>query len=273
MAQRKPKRKHKKYTAPTTQRISFKAAKDFLVEERLKDIRETNLGRTVITDFGEIKIHPDADVLDMSKDVLGTLLIEETLAEEHDDFDEEDDLQQYLFYENLAKKFPNEPCFAHERMLSYINLDRAEKASELVIENYKKFKGYLPIDLYYGLHIYNKEYESTVEEIFGNKLNLHEIYPERTCFKKEEVAKFFLLQSLHFVEQNDLEKAEIFANYLENLDYNKQKVAALFLIIREKRNPIKLKIRKWLIIGVLISIIVGVVWGIIALIQWIIGLF
>lgn len=242
----------------------------FLANQKLKEAANF---QAFETEIGTIKIHPDADILSIPKATLAKVLVYQARYE--DDFDEDDDIQMMMYSKQLAKEFPELPHLAYELANVYRSFERDDLAHEMIIENYQKFKGEILIDVRYVMSIYEAEKRFLNEEVFGAALNPHDIYPNRSFFTREEIMQYLIIQANYNINKGNLDIAQNLANTigLFTSENNNLLIKTLNFGIRKKRNPLKYKIRRYFMIGLILLIVVGVIWGVVALVRWIIGWF
>lgn len=273
MAKRKPtprKRKSSDDKDPIV--ISMNDLADKLIWDNFQKSIDENTAKKVLTDFGEITIHPDAQTVTLSKKAMGVLLMEDISAEETGE--EPDDLEYLLHVEKMYERFPEEPQFAFERAKAYLELGKAEKAKKLIFQNYEKHKGFLPIDLMYGHFRYEQEGVNLRKEIFGDQINLHKIYPKRQAFTETEFLEYAILQAIWYAKEGEYETARKIASSIGLLKPDAQIVQTRLLVeIGKIQHPRKAKALRAMLILVIVGLLIGLIWGIFALGRWIIGLF
>jgi hypothetical protein len=241
----------------------------FLATEKLKEAANF---QAFETEIGTIKIHPDADILSLPKATLAKLLAYEVVHA--DEFDEDDEIEFVRYLEKMVAEFPDLPHLAHQLVDVYRHFNRDEDPEELAIENYKKFKGELLIDVRYMASIHDEEGRFTNEEIFGDILNPHDIYSNRSFFTTEELINYLSTQIYYYINNGNPDIAQKLVNTLEVItSENRRTIQGLNFEIRKKRNPIRYKIHRYLMIVLMLLIVVGVIWGVVALVRWIIGWF
>lgn len=193
---------------------------------------------------------------------------------ENEIVEEDDVLDDLLFTEKALEKYPNEPIFFKDKFNSLILLNKPEKAKKILYERYDDFKGYIMIDVLYGKFLFNDDNINRRKDFFGDKFNPHEIYPKREAFTPAEMIEYFALQSLYFTEERDFEAARKMAFYAGEINSGGRLVSKnLYRKINKKENPLKYKIKRYFILGSTLLVAALIIWGIVALVQWIIGLF
>ncbi|MEM1119236.1 MAG: hypothetical protein AAGJ18_02230, partial [Bacteroidota bacterium] len=184
--------------------------------------------------------------------------------------EEDDSLGRLIFFEKLYDKYPNEPFIAHAIVECYYNLKKKEKAQALTVNNYEKYKGYPLIDVGYMELKHDLDQEDVMEEIFGKGLNIHEIYPNFKAFDADLVARIYLVAGMLCVKRGDLATAKDCLTVVNEIS----NVSGLFLktkIDHAEKPWLKWKSRFFVLLLLLlvISIIGGVIWGIISLFKMI----
>lgn len=217
------------------------------------------------TPFGEIKIS-DGTLAFAFKNK-GVLLEVLTMNEE---IDEEDTLSRLVFFEKLNDKYPDEPYIAYEIAECYRELDKIEKAKALTISNYKKYKGFPLIDASYMMMKHDLDKEDVVDEIFGESLNIHEIYPAYTAFDTAMVAELYFVSGMIRVGRGELSTAKDCAEVVGQVDKRRG------LLLRSRVDFIENPWLKWktrfiglLLLLAIIGIVVGVIWGVISFFRMI----
>lgn len=242
----------------------------FLAREKLKEAANFE---TFETEIGTIKVHQDADILSIPKASLAKVLAYQAIHE--DEYDEDDEVQMMFYTKQLAKEFPDLPHLAYELANIYRRFETDELAHELVVKNYQKFKGEILIDVHYIMSTYEAEDIFLNKEVFGDALNPHDIYPNRAFFTKTELFKYLATQINYYITEGNLDVAQTLVNTIEAIvpEGNETIIKRLNFEIRKQRNPIRYKIQRFITIIFILLIIVGIIWGIVALIRWIIGWF
>ncbi len=257
MAKRKPTpRKRKNAEDKDTVIISMNDLADKLIWENFQKSMDENTVKKVLTDFGEITIHPDAQTATLSKKAMAALLLEDISAPETGD--EADDLENLLHVEKMYEMFPDEAQFAFERAKAYLELGKAEKAKKLIFQNYEKYKGFLPIDLLYGHFRYEQEGVNLRKELFGDEINLHKIYPKRQAFTESEFMEYVILQAIWYAKEGEYETARKIASSICLLNPDAKIVQTRLLVeIGKIQHPRKAKaLRAMLILIILLDKIV-----------------
>lgn len=217
------------------------------------------------TPFGEVMVN-DRMLVDnlKSKRVLFKLLkIDEAIKED-------DVLSRLIYLEKIKDQHPNEPFIAHEIAICYEDMEEWEKYNKTVEENYEKHQGYPSIDISYVAVNFDEYDKDIAGDIFGEELNIHQIYPRFKAFDSEMVVDFYATLSTIYKNRNELSIARKCAEIVKGLDDFKGQILEKRLDLIE--NPwLKRKIMFSLVILVLVilSVVVGIIWGIISFFQWI----
>ena len=240
------------------------STKNEIIELFLKSKKNEEDIEILETPFGEIFIHDNmlAHTL-KDKDVLFDL-------SKIDEVEEGDTLSKLIFLEKLKDQYPDEPFVAHEVSICYQGMKELEKYNTLVEENYEKHQGYPVIDIsYVGLNL--DEYDIDIaDDVFGKELNIHQLYPRFKAFDRETISQFYAILSVIYRDRNELLTARKCARIVALIDFERGDTLETYIDIIE---------RPWLkwkaiFLGVLIlllilSLIGGIIWGIISLFQWI----
>ena len=179
-----------------------------------------------------------------------------------------------IFIEKLVEKYPDESQFAVDRVRAYLRLEKFDKVQQIADKNYKEHKGNISIDTLYGRLKLDEHQSNLRQEIFGEFINPHEIYPQREAFSEAELIEYFTLQSLFQINEANYEKARKLADTLIGINEEASMTRLLLLTdIYAKENPGKLKRRRFALWAIIIIVAGLAIWGIVALVQWIFGLF
>jgi tetratricopeptide (TPR) repeat protein len=242
-----------------------------LAEKHLETLRQEAV-RTLKTQIGDFYIHDSGRAFSMSKKALGGLLFQE-LTEENE-YSTLDELEQIIFIEKLIDLFPNEADFHFEKAYAYLKLGKKEKAEKLMKSAYEQFKGYTPLDVLYGRLRFENDSINLRQELFGEELNPHKIYPNREAFTEAELIDYLMIQSLFLIEEKDFETAEILSFIIGKINPEAVEIerSLRYETIKQK-HPKKYKVLNFIVIMAKYLIIGLIIWGIVAFIRWIIGLF
>lgn len=234
-------------------------------EDLLKSIDFQEDLRVIETPFGDIKVHDGATLYTLKNK--GVLLEILTFNEK---VEEDNTIDRLIYFEKLKDKYPKEPYIAYEIAECYNQLERDEKYDELVVENFEKFRGYPAIDITYLILKFFRDEENLVEEVFGNALNLHIIYPEYKVFDIAVVTDFYFLLGMVSKKEKELELARKFAEIVSETDTRKGLILKTGIDFEEK------PWLKWrgnlmliLILVAILGIIGGILWGIVSVFQMI----
>jgi len=183
---------------------------------------------------------------------------------------EDDVLSRLIYLEKIKTKYPNEPFIAHEIAICYKDLEEREKYEKAVKENYEKYRGYPSVDINYVLLNFEKDGIDTLDDVFGNILNIHEVYPLHGIFDSKVVKDFYAILSDIYRVRNELLIARQCAEVVVEFDSLKGNV------LKQRIDFIEKPWLKWkanflllAIILLILSVIGGIIWGIISLFQWI----
>ncbi|MFK7980651.1 MAG: hypothetical protein AB8G86_11760, partial [Saprospiraceae bacterium] len=184
--------------------------------------------------------------------------------------EEDDVLSRLIYLEKIKIKYPNEPFLAHEIAICYEDLKEWEKYDKAVEENYEKYSGYPSIDINYVVLNFEKDGSDTLDDVFGNILNIHEVYPAYKMFDSKVVENFYAILSDIYRVRNELLIARQCAEIVIEFDSFKG------ILLKNRIDFIEKPWLRWksrLVMGAIIllilSIIGGIIWGIVSLFQWI----
>lgn len=90
----------------------------------------------------------------------------------------------------LIEGYPHIPLFYNYLSNAYLLIGDAPKAEETMIECYNKFPEYLFAKVGYANVLLKKGEGEKVPDIFENKTNLRDLYPEREVFHTSEFIAF-----------------------------------------------------------------------------------
>jgi tetratricopeptide (TPR) repeat protein len=118
-------------------------------------------------------------------------------------------LNQYL------ERFPKNPMLIHWLVAAQAAAGVDEKLiRQIAIDNYEAHPDYLHAKLTYAFILLNEKNIDLIEELFDESWDLEKIYPGKKKFHFLEVALFYELAVLYFLELEELEVAE---NHLRSL--------------------------------------------------------
>lgn len=234
--------------------------KNEIMELLLKTKKEEEGIEILETPFGELFIHDD--MLAHTLKDKGVLLDFSKIGDEV----EGDVLSKLIFLEKLKEQYPDEPFVAHEVSICYQSMKELEKYNTLVEENYEKHQGYPVIDISY-VALNHDEYNIDVaDEVFGKKLNIHQLYPRFKAFDRETISQFYAMLCAIYRDRNELVTARKCARVVGLLDSLRGDILEAHIDLIEK------PWLKWkaIFLGILIllfilSVIGGIIWGIIRL--------
>ncbi|MEM0991740.1 MAG: hypothetical protein AAF847_03530 [Bacteroidota bacterium] len=187
------------------------------------------------------------------------------------DAEQNNPLEHLIFLEKAKDKYPNEPFLENSIAECYLELGRKEAHQQKVEENFERFKGDPSIDLsYIRLKGKEEEAEQTFHKIFGEELNIAKIYPNFKAFDEAVICDFYTEAAFHYdqIKAYDMAKA-----CLEVVGIFKPREAIQLSELVDLRSDPKKK-RALLFKGILfllfvLAVIVGIIWGIVKLFQWI----
>ena len=90
----------------------------------------------------------------------------------------------------LIEGYPHIPLFYNYLSNAYLLIGDAQKTEETIIECYNKFPEYLFAKVGYANVLLKKGEGEKVPDIFENKTNLRDLYPEREVFHTSEFIAF-----------------------------------------------------------------------------------
>ncbi|GEM_PF-5952733 len=217
------------------------------------------------TPFGEILINDQMLLTTLkNKAIIFELL---KIGEE---IEESDVLSRLIYLEKLKDKYPNEPFLAHEISICYEDMKEWDKYDKAVKENYEKHRGYPSIDISYVSLNFDEYDTDLLDDIFGQAMNIHQVYPIFKAFDSKIVAAFYATLSTIYKNRNELLRARQCAEIVTQ--FNKLKGGILETRIDLIEKP-WFRWKSRLIIGgiilLILSVIGGIIWGIISLFQWV----
>ncbi len=252
---------------PVTPPLSGELAKEVLGALFAEGAYDKASVRELDTPFGPVRIAEDALIRSIRNKAL--LVDLSAGAPEDENYDL---LTELIRLEKLQVAYPGEPFLLREIAEHYSRLNEKEKSRACVVQNYERHRGYPLIDMDYAALIQDAENrDDIVQEVFGSDaLNPHVVYPAIKAFDIEEVDTFYALHALTFASQNSFEKAEQCLRVLERI--GSRRFAYVKTTLALKRHPWK----RWLgrlvllLLALLaLGLMVGLVWGIVRLVQWV----
>lgn len=120
--------------------------------------------------------------------------------------------------EEFQKKYPQLPEVYNLLTYIYVRLRKIKKAEKLTRENYTQNPDYLFAKINYADQCLRLNAPLKVLEIFQQKFQLNELYPERKTFHYSEIVGFMCLMSLYHLKVGDKERAEAYYLYAKEID-------------------------------------------------------
>ncbi len=118
--------------------------------------------------------------------------------------------------EKISKKYPDNQVVYNNLSAAYLRDGREDLADEITRKVYNKYPRYLYAMINLS-HIYLEQGETNkVKEIFENKFEIDEVFPDRDVFHSGEVEQFYLLMGRYNAMIGNLDQARHLRDYLEH---------------------------------------------------------
>lgn len=166
-----------------------------------------------------------------------------------------------LKLEKHLEKYPKVGMLYNLLTAAYHHAGREKDSEALIEKGYQNCPQYLFIKMSYARLCIKRKQMDKIPEIFNQKFDLTELYPDRKLFHESEAINFYGLMGEHYVYSKDLKKAWACYDYVKSIDPSDPVVEHLHRIIMVHSIP------KWKAYGI-IAIIIIVVLALIALIIW-----
>lgn len=130
--------------------------------------------------------------------------------------------------EALRVKYPDVPVLYNYLSVAYEEVGNAEKSNELVEQCYKLFPNYLWGQCsYVGMLFFVKHNHEAFNLVFGGKLDLCDVSPNREMFHVSEAILFYYMLGYHFAFHCDFAQASHMLSIIKKLDKNSYLVICL----------------------------------------------
>lgn len=240
---------------------------DVLGDILLKSTDGSKNIQTYDTPFGKLSVGEDVEMNELTNKrlFLDILAMEDT---------EGDPLNQLIAFEKLKDKYPNEPYIYQEIAHAHRRLGYDKEFEEEAENNYHRFKGNFSIDLNYFEFLYNQteiaEKEKIKKKIFGESLNLHQIYPTVKTFEGHSVFKFYSMMGISFLNNKEYQLAKDCNAIIQAIQPDTDDKMETMIRLREDSIY---RYKQYAIFGGLILLIIAVIgsviYGIVKFFQWI----
>jgi hypothetical protein len=130
----------------------------------------------------------------------------------------EQPVQAIPILEDLVKKHPGVVQFSNYLSSAYSGIGDEENAKRVVLELYKKEPDYLFAKINYADICMQDGDLDKVSEIFEDKYDLQEIYPDRDEFHVSEALGFSNVMCWYFIHKGDTTKASRYFDMMENIE-------------------------------------------------------
>jgi tetratricopeptide (TPR) repeat protein len=127
----------------------------------------------------------------------------------------------------LKNKYPHSSEIYNLLSYFYIRKRKAKKADLIIKENYKTNPDNLLAKINYADYLLRKKKFLDIKEIFNNKYDLRDLYPEKSTFHITEFRGFMVLMGLYHLAIKKTHEAECFHYLITRIDKNHQQVKFL----------------------------------------------
>lgn len=135
----------------------------------------------------------------------------------------------------LIKKYPDVPILYNYLSIAYKRMNREEKYEQTLLMLYETHPNYLFGRVGYAEYLLQKGEYSKIPEIFDNKYDLKQLYPNRKQFHVSEAAAFMGVMALYCIAIGNRDLAKRYSDILKQ-------VAPKYQVTRQvakKLNPIR----------------------------------
>ncbi len=220
----------------------------------------------VVTPFGVIKMREceitDLEYGDNMPLVYDTDSINEAL-------DGKDWIESVVLLEKAIEKHPKAVIFYFQLMESYDKLKEYGKSEYIADECYSLNKG-LPLVDIKAMSFQSEEDTVEYNFFYNEKLhNIHDAYPKRAHFHPIEISEYYCLLGECALNHQNIPLAEQCSEITQDVDPKSQKGYLLKMLIRNRKNPGKAKLKLVFGLILILSVIGLIIWGIYRLFAWI----
>jgi len=135
----------------------------------------------------------------------------------------------------LIKKYPDVPIFYNYLSVAYKSLGRKEEYEKTLLMLYETHPDYLFGRLGYAEYLLQKGEYSKIPEVFDNKYDLKQLYPNRNQFHVTEAAAFMGIMALYWIAIGDRDIAKRYSDMLKQVAPKHQVTRQ----VAKKLNPIR----------------------------------
>ena len=134
----------------------------------------------------------------------------------------------------MIKKYPDVPIFYNYLSLAYKILGRQEEHEQTLLMLYERYPDYLFGRVGYAEYLLQKGEYRKIPEVFDNKYDLKQLYPNRKQFHVSEAAAFMGIMALYWIAIGDRDLAKRYRDILKQVAPKHQVTRQ----VAKKLNPI-----------------------------------
>jgi hypothetical protein len=255
-------KKRKPRSKPQIQKINKRQSAGFIFDLYRQ---EAEIEDWEFPPVGIISLCEEAETLRI-KDPLVFLALTEGPVDTEEE--EQDLIELLVFYRNLAEQYPDEVLLHTEIAEIYLAMDEFDKHLQKVKENFERFQGNPAADMAYynALLLLGKEDEKSFNWLIAApESNIHDAYPDYDHFTTEEVIRYYSFRAIELVKKKDpdIDKVLLLLQLLDDNAY-KRILSRIFAL----RRPLLHRLSGWGCLVAVVLLVVGVIWGLVALIRW-----
>lgn len=149
-------------------------------------------------------------------------------------------------FARLYEMYPDHPPILNNLIIAYELDNQSDVAQNLEQILYERFPNYFFGKIKRALNLFEQGKHEEIPALFNNAFNIKDLYPERNVFHFSEVQKFSLVMLKYFCRINDLKRALVQYDIIDELSQHNEddilKVAKFELSRYYEKNTItKLK--------------------------------
>jgi tetratricopeptide (TPR) repeat protein len=144
---------------------------------------------------------------------------------------------------------------------SYAQVKREKEAEETIIRSYQNAPNYMFSKMSYARILMRDKKIAEIPKVFNHKLDLKELYPQRTVFHVSEAMNFYAVMGEYYANIKETQKAWACYDYVKSLDESDPAVQQLYRVVMVNSIP------RWKAALIVVGLVLLVI-AIIALISW-----
>jgi len=143
----------------------------------------------------------------------------------------------------FIRKYPKVPLFYNYLSVAHAQLGDFERRDVAIKACYKRFPNYLFGRVNYAQLCLEDGDADKIPEIFDEKLNLGQLYPQRTTFHVSEYAGFAGIMGLYYLHLGEREAAKMHYKTLKQIAPEHHATRKLWQALRI---PLRVRVARWI---------------------------